>query len=145
MTVVEPNNAACILKSAQAVDGKPRAVSGDLETIMAGLACGEPNPFAWNILRDYSDMFISCPDYVSARGMRILGNPMNEDPRIISGESGAVTTGLLSLIMQKNELSEVKENLGLDEKSVVLLFSTEGNTDPEMYRKVVWDGAFPSC
>lgn len=144
VTVVEPNNAACILRSAQAVDGKPRKVGGDLDTIMAGLACGEPNPFAWDILRDYSDMFISCPDYVSARGMRILGNPLKDDPRVISGESGAVTTGLLSVIMKRRDLSGVREKLGLDDKSVVLLFSTEGDTDPEMYRKVVWDGTIPS-
>lgn len=144
ITVVEPNSAACIFKSAQAGDNKPYAVKGDMDTIMAGLACGEPNPAAWEVLRDYSDMFISCPDYVAAKGMRLLANPLGEDPRVISGESGAVTTGLISMIMQRPELEEVREILKLNSESIVLLFSTEGDTDPEMYRKVVWDGAFPS-
>ena len=76
--IVEPNEAACIYKSAKQNDGKPHAVTCCMPTIMAGLACGEPNTIGWGILRDYSDMYISCPDYVTARGMRILGNPMQE-------------------------------------------------------------------
>jgi diaminopropionate ammonia-lyase len=62
---------------------------------MAGLACGEPNIVAWRLLRDYSEMFVSCPDWVAARGMRLLGNPYKDDPKVVSGESGAVTAGLL--------------------------------------------------
>lgn len=144
ITVVEPNNAACIFKSAQIGDGKPYKADGDLTTIMAGLACGEPNPQAWELLNKYSDMFIRCPDYVSAKGMRILGNPLGDDPRIISGESGAVPAGLLTVIMQQPELEEVRKLLNLNKDSVILLFSTEGDTDPEIYRKIVWDGAYPN-
>ncbi|MFP3541357.1 pyridoxal-phosphate dependent enzyme, partial [Pseudomonas sp. SIMBA_044] len=62
--VVEPNKADCLYRSALAGDGKLRVVTGEMDTIMAGLACGEPNPMAWEILWKYSDMFISCPDYV---------------------------------------------------------------------------------
>lgn len=141
--VVEPENAACIYESARCADGKPHAVKGDLSTIMAGLACGEPNPISWNILRDYADMYVSCPDYVSARGMRVLGNPLKGDPQIISGESGAVGLGLLSLILQRPQLKNMKDLLNLNENSVVLCISTEGDTDPENYRKIVWDGTFP--
>lgn len=142
--IVESDQADCLYKSAVANDGKPRIVTGDLTTIMAGLACGEPNTIGWNVLRDHSDMFVSCPDWVSAKGMRILGNPMQDDCKIISGESGAVTTGLLAAIMTDENMKDVKEKLGLDEKSVVLLFSTEGDTDPDKYRSIVWDGECPS-
>ncbi|QWU17269.1 diaminopropionate ammonia-lyase [Paenibacillus sophorae] len=142
--IVEPSEAACIYKSATENDGKPHAVTGDLPTIMAGLACGEPSTVAWGILRDYADMYISCPDAVSAKAMRMLGNPLPGDPQIISGESGAVGLGVLSLIQEEQALREVGERLQLNEKSRVLIISTEGDTDPEGYRDIVWNGKYPS-
>lgn len=141
--VVEANQADCLYQSALANDGKPRIVSGDLATIMAGLACGEPNTIAWEVLRDYSQMFASCPDWVAAKGMRLLGNPLGRDARVISGESGAVTAGLLAELMTNPALAEAKAQLGLDENSKVLLFSTEGDTDPVRYRSITWDGEYP--
>jgi diaminopropionate ammonia-lyase len=141
--IVESDQADCLYQSALANDGQPHAVKGDLNTIMAGLACGEPNTISWDVLRDYSDMFVSCPDWVAARGMRILGSPVKEDCRVISGESGAVTAGLLATIMTDEKMKEVKNALGLNENSKILLFSTEGDTDPEKYRDIVWDGEFP--
>lgn len=141
--IVEPSEAACIYKSAEIADGKPHAVKGDMPTIMAGLACGEPNTFGWNILRDYSDMYISCPDYTSARGMRILGNPVDGDPKVVSGESGAVGLGIASLILEEEKLKDIAKRLKLDENSKVLVISTEGDTDPVHYRKIVWDGEHP--
>ncbi|BCG57736.1 diaminopropionate ammonia-lyase [Paenibacillus sp. URB8-2] len=138
--IVEPNEAACIYKSAVKNDGKPHAVTGDLPTIMAGLACGEPSSVAWEILRDYADMYISCPDAVSAKAMRMLGNPLPGDPRVVSGKSGAVGLGVLSLIQEEQALREVGERLQLNEKSRVLIISTEGDTDPEGYRDIVWGG-----
>ncbi|MCQ1530899.1 diaminopropionate ammonia-lyase [Lutispora saccharofermentans] len=141
--VLEPDKADCLYRSMVINDGKPHAVTGHMDTIMAGLACGEPNTIGWEILRDYADMFISCPDYVAARGMRILANPIKSDPRIISGESGAVGAGLISLIMQKPEYKELKDKLKLDKASRILIISTEGDTDIEGYRKVVWDGYYP--
>ncbi|MDP4161300.1 MAG: pyridoxal-phosphate dependent enzyme, partial [Bacillota bacterium] len=142
--IVEANQADCLYKSALAADGKPRVVGGDMATVMAGLACGEPNLIGWNILRDYSDMFVSSPDWVAARGMRVLANPLLGDPKVISGESGAVTAGLLSVIMIDKDLREAREVLQLDETSQVLIFNTEGNTDPYKYRSIVWDGELPS-
>lgn len=142
--IVEPHEAACIYKSAKINDGKPHAVTGDMPTIMAGLACGEPNTIGWNILRDYSDAYISCPDYTSARGMRILGSPLKGDPQVISGESGAVGLGLVSLLRQDEELKDLAKKLNLDENSTVLVISTEGDTDPEAYRSILWDGKYPS-
>lgn len=138
--IIEPENANCIYKSAVINDGKPHIVEGSLETIMAGLSCGEPNPIAWPILRDHADCFVSSPDYIAARGMSILANPINGDERIVSGESGAPGIGLISLLMEKDELKDLKEALKLDNNSRVLIISTEGDTDPDSYRRILLDG-----
>jgi diaminopropionate ammonia-lyase len=142
--IVEPNSADCIYRSFKANDGQAKFVGGDMSTIMAGLACGEPNIIGWEILKNYSQMGISCPDWVAARGMRILGNPIGNDARVVSGESGAVTTGIVSLLMTRPELADARNELGLDESSRVLVFSTEGDTDPRKYRSIVWDGEYHS-
>ena len=115
-----------------------RKVKGDMNTIMAGLACGEANIIGWRILKNHSQMFVSAPDYISEIGMRILGNPLSDDSRIVSGESGAVTLGVLYEIMNNSKYNELKEKLKLNKESKILLFSTEGDTDPEKYRKIVW-------
>ena len=65
---------------------------------------------------------------------------MRGDERVISGESGSVTMGLVAAIMTKPELKELKEALKLDENSQVLLVSSEGDTDPYRYREIVWEG-----
>lgn len=117
---------------------------GDVPIIMAGLACGEPSTVGWGILRDYANAYISCPDYVAARGMRILGNPLGNDPRVISGESGAVGLGILSIIKEQEDLQELADKLKLDKNSNILLINTEGDTDPDGYRRIVWDGEYPS-
>lgn len=140
VVVVESNLADCLYKGAVAGDGKPRVVGGDMQTIMAGLACGEPNTIGWEILKSFSKAFVSSPDWVAANGMRILANPIKDDKKVVSGESGAVTMGTLHQIMLNPEYDELKKSLNLNEKSRVLLFSTEGDTDPDMYRKIVWEG-----
>ena len=89
-----------LYKGAVAGDGDPRIVGGDLQTIMAGLACGEPNIIGWDILRNHVSAFVSCPDWVAAKGMRMLAAPVKGDPKVISGESGAVGMGVISTIMQ---------------------------------------------
>lgn len=110
--------------------------------IMAGLACGEPCSIGWQVLSDYADFFISCPDYAAAQGMRILGNPMGKDQKVVSGESGAAAFGAVSEILRNPELKELKEALNLNENSRILFFSTEGDTDKENYRRIVWDGLY---
>jgi diaminopropionate ammonia-lyase len=137
-TVVEPTEAACFYKSMIMADGKPHAVKGDMNTIMAGLACGEPSEIAWDILKKNADAFIACSDHVALKGMRVLGNPLEGDDSIISGESGAVTTGLVYELLNNSMFNELAEQLGLGADSRVLVISTEGDTDPEHYRKVVW-------
>ena len=140
--VMEAKAADCLYRGAVAGDGDPRIVDGDLTTIMAGLACGEPNILSWDILRNHVSAFVSCPDWVSARGMRMLGAPVKGDPRVISGESGAVGMGLLSTIMQDEAYKDLREYLELDQSSQVLMFSTEGDTDPDKYKEIVWDGQY---
>ena len=142
--VMEARAADCLYQGALAGDGQPRIVEGDLKTIMAGLACGEPNILSWDILRNHVSAFVSCPDWVSARGMRMLGVPVKGDPVVISGESGAVGMGLIAAIMETDEYKELREAIGLDRFSQVLMFSTEGNTDPMKFRKVLWDGEYPT-
>ena len=140
--VVEPENAACIYRSALMGDGKPHAATGNGVTIMAGLNCGEPCTVTWPVLRDFADWYYSCPDFVAAYGMRLLGAPSEGDPQVISGESGAATTGLFALLSEKEECAALKEETGLNEDSVVLLFSTEGNTDPVNYDRIVHGGSW---
>ncbi|XJG68082.1 diaminopropionate ammonia-lyase [Escherichia coli] len=109
-------------------------------TIMAGLACGEPNPLGWEILRNCATQFISCQDSVAALGMRVLGNPYGNDPRIISGESGAVGLGVLAAVHYHPQRQSLMEKLALNKDAVVLVISTEGDTDVKHYREVVWEG-----
>ncbi len=142
--IVEAQAADCIYRGALAGDGNYRIVEGDIRTIMAGLACGSPNILAWDILKNHSTCFLSCPDWISARGMRMLGVPLKGDPVVISGESGAVNHGAISAIMEFEEYRELRQDLGLDKDSVVLTFSSEGNTDPHFYRSIVWDGKYPA-
>ena len=115
-----------------------------MDTIMAGLACGEPCSIGWQVLANHADHFISCPDYVAAKGMRILGNPIKGDDRVISGESGAACVGCVAEIMTNPDLAGLRNTLGLNQHSRVLFFSTEGDTDQKNYRAIVWDGKYPS-
>lgn len=142
MTVVEPDQAACIYATMKADDGKRHIVTGDMPTIMAGLACGEPNTVSLEILRKCGDNFLSCPDYVAAQGMRILGNPLSDDARVIAGESGAASFGAVTEILRNPAYKELKEKLQLDANSRILFFNSEGDTDRENYRRIVWDGAY---
>ena len=140
VVVVEAEAAACLYKGASVGDGSIQIVDGDMVTIMAGLACGEPNTISWDILKNHVDTFIATPDWVAAKGMRMLAAPIKGDKPVTSGESGAAPFGTLACIMMMDEYKELREHLRLDENSKVLLFSTEGNTDPERYESIVWDG-----
>jgi len=142
--IMEPNNAACIFASAAAGDGRPHAVTGDLDTIMAGLACGEPNPFAWDIIRNFASCYICCDDFVAANGIRVLANPLQGDDAVESGESGSVGIGLLDLLANNPDFETFKQALKMGPGARVLFFNTEGATDPESYRDILWHGKHPS-
>jgi diaminopropionate ammonia-lyase len=143
--IMEPNNAACILASAAAGDGLPHAVTGDLNTIMVGLACGEPNPIAWDILRNFPSCYISCDNFVAANGIRILANPLEGDDAVEAGESGSVGIGLLDLLANNPDFGKLKQELKIGPDSNLLFFNTEGATDPENYREILWHGKYPSA
>jgi diaminopropionate ammonia-lyase len=100
-----------------------------------------PNPISWEIIRNFADGFFSCSDVLTANGMRILGNPLASDPRVVAGESGAVGTGLVDEIMKRRP--DIAAEIGLDESSRVILFSTEGDTDTQNYRDIAWYGKYP--
>ena len=111
---------------------------------MAGLACGEPCTVGWEMLSRYADYFVSMPDASAAKGMRVLGNPLPGDERVISGESGAATTGFVTELMTNESLEYLRRTLGINEESKVLCFSTEGDTDKKNYRDIVWNGTYSS-
>lgn len=140
MVVAEAASADCLYRSAMAKSGERVDVTGDMFTIMAGLACGEANTISWDILKNHVTAFCSCPDNFSANGTRMYYSPLKDDPRVISGESGSVTLGLLSAIMRDPKYADLKAALKLDETSEVLLVSSEGDTDPDRFREIIWDG-----
>ena len=142
IVIAEAGIADCLYQGAVANDGKYRIVDGDLQTIMAGLACGEPNIVCWEILRNHVTAFCSCPDWMAAKGMRMLAAPIKGDPAVCSGESGAIGMGVIVSLMTDPDYAELKEALGLGKDSKVLLFSTEGDTDPDKYKSIVWGGEY---
>lgn len=139
MTVVEASAAACLYKGAVAADGEIRIVDGDMDTIMAGLACGEPNITSWDILKNHVRCFISAEDNAAARGMRILNAPLKGDPQVLSGESGAAAFGAFATLMQFPEYAELREALEIKKDSRILFFSTEGDTDPDRWKNIIWE------
>ena len=128
--IMEAYDAACIFDSVK--QGHPVASGGNPETIMAGLNCGEANIFTFPVLRDFAEFFFKLPDSVTEEGMRRLAKE-----GVVAGECGAVGAGLLINLCKKQEFADMKAQMGLDENSIVLLFSTEGNTDPDSYDRIV--------
>lgn len=141
--VVEPRQADCHFRSFSDPDGKMNVVSGEMSTIMAGLVCGRPSTLAFRILKNYANASFSCDDDIAATGMRILGNPLGHDLRIISGESGAVTIGLVHQLLGKGN-DKARKSINLDEKSRILVINTEGGTNLQQYRDIVWKGYYPT-
>jgi diaminopropionate ammonia-lyase len=130
--VVEPDKAQCILLTAEA--GRPTAAKGDLDTIMAGLACGEVSLLAWSMLERGADGFLSVSDESAAETMRLLANAPFDDVPIVAGESAVA--GLTGLLLAAED-DDSRRQLRLDAKSVVLLIGTEGATDPAVYESIV--------
>jgi len=130
--LVEPDQAACLFRSA--VAGDPVIIHGALDTVMAGLACGEVSLLAWEILKDGADAFMMIDDQAAIDAMRLLANGMDNQTPLVAGESAVA--GLAGLI-QACRHDDLRAKLGLNKDSVVLLFGTEGATDPELYEALV--------
>ena len=135
LIMVEPKRADCLYRSAQA--GKRVTITGTLDTIMAGLACGEPSILAWKILDRGADAFLAIEDEWAMQAMRRLAAPAAGDVSVEAGESGAA--GLAGLLALRTE-PKLFDQTGLDASSRVLVFNTEGATDPEIYSDIVYGG-----
>ena len=135
--VVEPETAACLMASAKA--GHAAAIAGDALSVMAGLACGQASPLAWDVLERGAFAFMTVADDVTAPCMRLLANAPHGDPAIIAGESAiAGLAGLMAAVRS----AETRAVLGLDANSRVLLIGSEGATDPDIYAAIV--GTLPT-
>jgi diaminopropionate ammonia-lyase len=130
--VVEPDKADCLYRSA--VAGKPTPVEGPLDTIMAGLACGEVSMLAWRILDPGADAFMTIDDAAAADCMRLLADGRFGDGPVVAGESAVA--GLAGLLLAAAD-RDARRRLDLRHHSGVLVFGTEGATDPELYRRIV--------
>lgn len=130
--VVEPEKADCIYRSALA--GRPTPAHGSLDTIMAGLACGEVSLLAWQVLERGADAFMTIHDEAAAETMRILARSVGGERAIVAGESAVA--GLAGLMLASGN-DDVRSKIGLGRDSVALVFGTEGATDPEIYQSIV--------
>lgn len=129
--VVEPEQADCLLQSARS--GRPERASGSVDSVMAGLACGETSPLAWRFLQPAVDVFMTVSDAQAERAMRTLANSEAGDVPVLSGESGAA--GLAALqVLAADPAARAAAGLGADAR--VLLVSTEGATAPGVYRAI---------
>jgi diaminopropionate ammonia-lyase len=130
--VVEPAAADCV--TASLIAGRPVAIAGALDTIMAGLACGEVSELAWEILSAGANAAVAVPDSYALAAVRAFANPAPGDPAIVSGETGAA--GLAALLAAHDD-SAMSRALALDGGSRVLLLGSEGDTDPAIYTDIV--------
>lgn len=132
LIVVEPESADCLYRSAET--GAPARASGDLRTVMGGLACGEPSRVAWEILSDLADDFLALGDGPALEAVRTLARGQAGDPAIEAGESGAAG---IAALLEATRLDGLAGRLGLDAASRVLAFGTEGAVDPEAFERIV--------
>ncbi|MBS1210830.1 MAG: diaminopropionate ammonia-lyase [Proteobacteria bacterium] len=130
--VVEPERADCLMQSARA--GRVTAVTGDLDTLMAGLACGEVSLLAWDILERGTAAFCDISDAAAVAVMRLLAHPLPGDPVIVAGESAVA--GLAAAIAIAQNPAQ-RAALEIDHDSRLLFFGSEADTDPALYEKLV--------
>ena len=130
--VVEPDSAACVLESIRS--GKIEKIYIKRESLMGGMSCGEVSLVPWEILKNSVKYCISLPDDDIAKTMKLLGNGSFSEEKIIAGENSA--PGVISLIASCED-QKIKKDLNLNSNSNVLIIGCEGDTDQEMYKKLV--------
>ena len=130
--VVEPDSAACVLESIKT--GKIEKIDIKRESLMGGMSCGEVSLVPWEILKNSVKYCISLPDDDIAKTMKLLGNASFSDEKIIAGENSA--PGVISLIASCED-QKIKEKIGLNNDSNILVIGCEGDTDPTMYQKLI--------
>ena len=133
--VAETAAAPCLMRSVEA--GAVRTVDGDIRTIMAGLACGEPCSLGLKSLEARAKIFAAIDDECAADAMRDLASGEGGDERVTAGESGAAGYALLRAAMLMRELAGLRAAAGLGADSRVLVVNTETATDPDGYREIV--------
>jgi diaminopropionate ammonia-lyase len=109
-------------------------LAGDIETVMAGLSCGEPSVLAWDILEQGATDFVAVTDVQAIAAMRVMANPSGTDKAVVCGESAAAGIAALMLAQENPQL---REALALNDASRVVVFGTEGDTDPALYTELV--------
>ncbi|RDV00461.1 diaminopropionate ammonia-lyase [Trinickia dinghuensis] len=134
--VVEPRQADCLYQSA--IAGRATVATGSVDSVMAGLACGEASPLAWKFLQPCIDYFMTIDDGDAIAAMRTLAAGSERDAPLVVGESGAA--GFAGL-MRLTEDAELARTVGLDATSRVLVINTEGATAPVAYTKIVGEAA----
>jgi diaminopropionate ammonia-lyase len=132
---VEPLESDALLESCR--NQALSTTKGTQKTIMAGLNCGTPSRQAWEILSAGIDLFLAIPDEYAIKAMQNLYFPFKNDTQIFAGESGAAGLGGLLALAGDESLKEAKEMIGLNETSRVLVFNTEGVTDPESFEELI--------
>ena len=130
--VVEPDSAACVMESIKS--GKIEKIDIKRESLMGGMSCGEVSLVPWEILKYATKYCISLPDDDIPNTMKLLGNSSFSDKKIIAGENSA--PGVISLITSCED-QNIKDKLGLNINSNVLVFGCEGDTDKVMYQKLI--------
>lgn len=133
--VVEPEQADCLLQSA--VQGRPAQATGSVDSLMAGLACGETSPLAWRFLQPAVDLFMTVSDAQAGEAMRVLAEGRFGDIPVVAGESGAAGLAALQVLAGS---AEGRRAAALDARSRVLLINTEGATAPAVYAQLVGRG-----
>lgn len=133
--VVEPEQADCLLQSA--TQGRPARAVGSVDSLMAGLACGEASPLAWRFLQPAVDGFMTVPDAAAEQAMRVLAQGRHGDVPIVAGESGAAGLAGLQELLGR---AEARAAMQVDSSSRVLLVNTEGATAPASYAGLVRGG-----
>jgi len=129
---VEPDSAACVLESIRT--GKIEKIDIKRESLMGGMSCGEVSLVPWEILKNSVKYCISLPDDDIAKTMKLLGNASFSEEKIIAGENSA--PGVISLIASCED-EKIKEKIGLNKNSNVMLIGCEGDTDQTMYQKLI--------
>ncbi|MEW4948005.1 diaminopropionate ammonia-lyase [Pseudomonas asiatica] len=134
--MVEPEQADCLYQSA--LLGKPARATGSVDSVMAGLACGETSPLAWRFLEPSVDYFMTISDDQAIAAMRRLAAGSARDIPLVAGESGvAGLAGLARLVTDAGAAAD----LGIDGNARILFISTEGATAPGIYADLLGETA----
>ncbi len=134
--VVEPAQADCLMQSA--LQGRPARATGSVDSVMAGLACGDTSPLAWRFLDPGIDHFLTVEDSAAIAAMRTLAAGSAQDVPIVAGESGAAGLAALQVLQSDPALAA---QAGLDAQARVLLINSEGATAPQVYQELVGEAA----